>query len=431
MPTAPIPDLQNTEHTIPENDADTAAQKKQDQINASYYFRIAKHFRYLMVALIGVLAVFLVVMFSTYRNEITIENMKYFLRYIDTRQAEKSATTNTIVYNETESIVRLGVYKNGLVVVGYDRVQIYDLTGEAILNIAQSNASPQLAVSDASLLIYNIGGTTFQVYNSLSKEFEASLEYPISCAAVGNSGTFLIATRAMEYRSVVYVYNKNFEQIYRWYTPDKLVMDADFRDGDKEFMIAALGTTTEGVCYTEIILCETDKEEKKAQFRIEDEIIYRVRYTSDGGYILIGGKAIYYYNAQGERINTVSYSGYTPTTVDTNGTLSYFSVNKNIVGSNYEVTVTDQTGKVLYVGTVYGEITKALLHENALYLLFDRSVLRISLETGNQIEKEISANCITIQALDKNTLMLCYANETRIIDIDQFFFGEESKEATE
>ncbi len=402
-------------------------QEKLKSVRSAYYFRIAKRMRLWMAVLIGVMAIFIVVMFSTNREEITVENLQYFLRYIDTRQAEKSATTDAIVYNDTESIVRFGVYKNGLVVVGHDRVQIYDLTGEAILDINQSNAAPQLVASDTYMLIYNIGGTTFQVYNSLSKEYEESLSYPISCAAVGDSGAFLVATRAMEYRSVVTVYNKKFEQVYRWYTPDKLVMDADFRDGDREFLIAAIGTTKDGVVYSEIILCETDKEEKKAQFRIQDEIIYRARYTDDAGYILIGGKAIYYYNAAGELVNTVSYAGFTPDTVDTNGELAYFSLNKNIVGSNYEVTVTNDVGDILYCGNVNGEITKALLHKNALYLLFDRSVLRISLETGSQIEKEITANCITLESLDSETLMLCYANETRIINIDTFFFGEEEE----
>jgi hypothetical protein len=183
------------------------------------------------------------------------------------------------------------VYRNGLVVVGRDRVQIFDLTGEEILDINQSNAAPQLLTSDAYMLIYNIGGTTFQLYNSLSKEYEESYSYPIGCAALGDTGTFLVTTRSMEYRSVVNVYNKNFEQIYRWYSPDKHVMDVSFREGDREFVIAALGTRTDGICYSEIILCQTDREEKRAQFRLEDEIIYRARYTVDGGLILIGGKA--------------------------------------------------------------------------------------------------------------------------------------------
>ena len=397
---------------------------KTDRNGSEYYFRIAKRFRVMMFLLLAVLAVFVVTMFSFNREEITVENLKYFLRYIDTRQAEKSATTDTIVYGDTESIVRFGVYRNGLAVVGYDRVQVFDLTGEEILDISQSNAAPQLLCSDEYMLIYNLGGTTFQVYNSLSKEYEESFDYPIACAALGNTGTFLISTRTMEYRYVVYVYNRHFEQIYRWYSPDKLVMDAAFRDGDDEFLIAALGTYTDGQCYTEIILCETDREEKRAQFRIDDEVIYRARYTDDGGFILVGGKAVYFYDRDAVLVSTVTYGGYTPTNVDTDGTLAYFSVNKNIVGSNYEVTVIDDAGEILYVGDVSGEITRALLHGNALYLLFDRSIMRIGFETGNQITCEIPANCITVEALDDATLMLCYAEQTDIIDIDAFFFGE-------
>ena len=395
----------------------------------AYYFRIAKRFRILTYILLAVMVVFIIVMFSVNRDEITVENLRYFLRYIDTRQAEKSATTDTIVYGDTESIVRFGIYRGGLVVVGNDRVQIFDLTGEEILDINQSNASPQLLTSDEYMLIYNIGGTTFQLYNSLSKKYEESYSYPIGCAALGDTGTFLITTRSMEYRSVVNVYNRDFEQIYRWYSPDKHIMDACFRDGDEEFMLATLGTQNDGVFYAEIILCETDKEEKRAQFRIEDEIIYRARYTDDGGIILVGGKAVYVYDSELALVSTVSYGGYTPVMLGSDGDLTYFTLNKNIVGSNYTVTVLDDAGSVIYTGDVQGEITRALLHKDAIYLLFDRSVMRIGLETGAQIVREIEPNCISLENLDETTLMLCYNEKTQIIDIDAFFFGTAEEES--
>ena len=395
----------------------------------AYYFRIAKRFRILTYILLAVMVVFIVVMFSVNRDEITMENLRYFLRYIDTRQAEKSATTDTIVYGDTESIVRFGIYRGGLVVVGNDRVQIFDLTGEEILDINQSNASPQLLTSDEYMLIYNIGGTTFQLYNSLSQKYEESYSYPIGCAALGDTGTFLITTRSMEYRSVVNVYNRDFDQIYRWYSPDKHIMDACFRDGDEEFMLATLGTQNDGVFYAEIILCETDKEEKRAQFRIEDEIIYRARYTDDGGIILIGGKAVYVYDSELALVSTVSYGGYTPVMLGSDGSLTYFTLNKNIVGSNYTVTVLDDAGSVIYTGDVQGEITRALLHKDAIYLLFDRSVMRIGLETGAQIVREIEPNCISVENLDETTLMLCYNEKTQIIDIDAFFFGTAEEES--
>ena len=392
------------------------------EAGAAYYFRIAKRFRILSFILLAVMTVFIIVMFSVNRDEITVENLRYFLRYIDTRQAEKSATTDTITYGDTESIVRFGVYRNGLVVVGKDRVQIFDLTGEEILDINQSNAAPQLLTSDEYMLIYNIGGTTFQLYNSLSKKYEESYSYPIGCAALGDTGAFLITTRSMEYRSVVNVYNRQFEQIYRWYSPDKHIMDACFRDGDKEFALAALGTQNDGIFYSEIILCETDKEEKRAQFRLQDEIIYRIRYTDDGGIILIGGKAVYVYNNQMELVSNISYGGYTPVMLGSNGALTYFTLNKNIVGSNYTVTVLDKNGNTVYVGDVQGEITRVLPHKDAIYLLFDITVMRISLETGTQISRTIDPNCITIENLDDTTLMLCYAEKTQIINIDSFFF---------
>ncbi len=392
--------------------------------DSAYYFRIARRMRVIMVGLILCLAVFVVAMFSLNREEITVENLKYFLRYIDTRQAEKSAATDTIVYDEIDSILRFGVYKNALVAVGYDQVQVYDLTGEAIMDINQVNSTPILLTGDKYMMVYNLGGMTFQLYSSIAKEYEESFPYGIGVAALGDTGRFLVSTRTMEYRSVVYVYDKDFEQIYRWYTPDKLVMDAAFRPGDKEFIIAALGTDETGTGYAEIILCETDREEKRAQFRIPDEVIYSARYTEDGGYVLVGGKAVYYYDREHTLVGTVSYNGYTPTYVYTNGEQTVITINENIVGSNYRVIVTDAVGETVYDGTVSGEITEILLEEDALYLLMDRSLMRVSLETGNQISGEITANAISVLRLDADTLLLCYAKETRVIDIDTFFFGE-------
>ena len=402
----------------------TEEQLLEESQNAEYYFRIAKRFRIVMFSLVLIFVVFVTAMFSTYREEITVENLRYFLKYIDTRQAEKKATADTIYHDDIASIVRFGIYRNGLAVVANEKLQVYDLAGEAILDLTQSNPTPQLLCSDKYMLVYNLGGTTFQVYNSLSKEYEESFPYGIGGASLGDSGTFLIVTRTMEYRSAVYVYNKDFEQIYRWYTPDKLIMDTAFKKGDKEFIIAALGTAQNGLSYTEILLCQTDKEEKKAQFRIEDEVIYRVRYTDDGGYILIGGKAIYYYDKNSELVRSIPYGSFSPITVDTVDGYTYYSMNKNIVGSNYEVTVTDDRGEILYVGNVSGEISKLMVHDDALYVLLDRSLIRISMETGNQIVKEIDTNCITILALDTNTIMLCYADQTKVIDINRFFFDD-------
>ena len=402
--------------------AEAEEEKKQTELGQTYYLRIARRIRIVMIALVFVLAAFLVFMLSRYRSEITVENLKYFLRYIDTRQAEKSATTDVIVYDDIDSIVQFGVFKNSIAVVGYDQAQLYDLTGEATLNVSKVNAQPTLLCSDKYMMVYNVGGTTFQLYNSLSCVYEESYDFGIGVAALGDTGRFLISSRSIEYRSVVNVYDKDFEPIYRWYTPDKLVMAADFANGDSEFLIAALGNRDDGSFYTEILLCETDKEEKKLDFVLNDEIIYKARYTEDGGFILIGGKAVYFYDKDGALTTEVTYGGYTPVNVDTDGDMTYFVVNQNVVGSNYHITVMDKNGKLLYQNPIYGEITKVLTHGNAVYVLLDRSVVRIAMETGNQIEKEVPTNAITLLSLDEGSLALCYAGETQVLNIDSFFF---------
>ena len=201
---------------------------------------------------------------------------------------------------------------------------------------------------------------------------EDTFGYPISCAALNDNGMFLVATKSREYRAVVHVYDKDFNDIYHWSSPDKYVVAADIHINDKEFVIAAFGTTQTGEYYTEVLVCETGVEEKKAQFQIDNAMPLSVAYSANGGFVLLCDTGFYFYNASCELTQTVSFSGEIPIRAETSGDYSYYAMNKNVVGSTHDVTVLGDTGNVLFTGQIDGEISDSVLCTDAAYFLLER-----------------------------------------------------------
>ncbi|MBQ4290422.1 MAG: hypothetical protein II719_04425 [Clostridia bacterium] len=417
--------MTRTQQIIQQQAETRAETKKKRSLGRLYYFRIARYLRIGKFFAIGMFVAFLVFAFVLYREEMTAENLQYFFRYIDTRNAEKSATTDTITYSGIDSPVQFGIFKGGLVVVSNEAVQIYDLTGETTIDVSVANASPHLLCGDRYMMVYNVGAKTFQLYTTLGTVYEESYKYEIGVASLGTAGSFLLSTRSVEYRSVVTAYDRNFEPVYRWSTPDKLVMAAAFAQGDKEFLIAAAGTNTDGSYYTEILVCEIGKEEKRLNFSLNDEIIYRVGYASDGGFILVGRKAVYFYEKDGTQRAVQSFEGYSPTSVGIYDGYLYYTVNKNLVGSNYELSVVEADGTLKYRSQINGEITRVLVWGEHAYILLDRSLLQIDLSTGAVQSREVKANAVTVLGMDSSTIALCYTSETIVINTESFF-GEEA-----
>ena len=391
------------------------------QIN-DYYIRLSTRYKVAKFSSMLALILFILFMVTSFREEITVENLRYFLRYIDTRQPDTAQESDRIQH-EAESVIDMGLYKGSLVLVGNETVSLYDMQGDTLLSVSKTNSSPILLTSDKYILVYNAGGNSFQIYSTVSCLYEDTFDYAISCAALNDNGMFLVATKSREYRSVVHVYDKDFRDIYHWSSPDKYVAAADIKNNDKEFVIAAFGTTQSGDYYTEILVCETGKEEKKAQLRIENAMPLSVAYTARGGFVLFCDTGFYFYNESCELIKTVGFSGEIPVRAETVGDYSYYAMNKNVVGSTHDVTVLDDTGNILFAGQIDGEITDSVLCADAAYFLLEREVVRAAYQTQQTISKTVTAGAMKIMAPDVNTLLICRQSQSEILDVDEYFFG--------
>lgn len=423
---------ENAGHTVQDqNEKKTSASlntgAKTEKENEAYlhYAKQTKILRRVRVIAVIVLISFLVMMVVLFRDSITIENLQYFLRYLDTRQAQ-SDTISSIPY-DSSSVSDIAVYKGGLAMVDSASVSLYDLNGDVIMTKEAANTSPLISSGDTTFLVYNIGGNTVQMYNSLTCLFEQTYDNPISCAAVNNDGMFFVGTRSMEYRSVIDVYNKNFELIYQWFSPDKYLMCADLKDGGDSLVTAAIYANEDGSSSAVVSVYRTNSEDVQSEITLTDQIPLSVHFQSNGGIVLITDRGLQFYDDALKLKNEVTYTGYVPVRAESFDEYSYFALNKNVVGSQHEITVTDRDGNVLFSKNVEGEITDCTRSGDMLYFLMERQLVCVSPRDGRVSKLDIDAGATAITATE-NDLLICRPGVTDVLSISTFHTNAETLE---
>lgn len=113
-------------------------------------------------------------------------------------------------------------------------LEVYSSGGKSILLNQHGFTKPTLALSEARALVFDRGKTGYKVYNYTGMLFDGKTEKNILAGDISRSGYFALATYSDSYTAQVSVFNKNFENVYTWYSADKLVSDVALsRDGKR------------------------------------------------------------------------------------------------------------------------------------------------------------------------------------------------------
>ena len=175
---------------------------KTDIYLAKVSYRYAYFRRILCVLLILVIIAFIL------SGSLSYEKLYYLTKDIKLANDYVNSVHDTITYNVGNS-QSFTTYREGLAVASRERFSVFSAGGREIFTSNHSYGNPALASSDKYVLLYDVGGRQFALYNSFSKVKSYDLDYPIYGASVAKNGTFAIITRAERYDSVISVYKIN------------------------------------------------------------------------------------------------------------------------------------------------------------------------------------------------------------------------------
>ena len=256
---------------------------KTDIYLAKVSYRYSYWKRILSIALVIVAVALLL------SGNLTYNKLYYLAKDIKLAGDYVNSVHDTVTYNAGNS-QSFATYREGLVVASREKLSIYSAGGRELFSVNHTYGNPKLVSSSRYVLLYDVGGKQFALYNSFSEVNGAKLEYSIYGASLANTGDFALITGSEKYSSVVRVYKQNGDKY-----------DYNFRDGyvtsislseDGTRLAVALSFAEGSGFRTEIRLYKVGSSDYQKSTFTMNSIPYEIKIVEGGNIIAVGREGV-------------------------------------------------------------------------------------------------------------------------------------------
>lgn len=294
--------------TLPTDDEEFAEETK--VVTNRSYLTLSGRLRIAAWATVLALAAFLIGMFYSYREEITVENFRFLMRNVNFRLESSIPSEENgggLLYDrDTDRVFAL--YRDYVATVGNGRLTISDQYGNESYYEKLSYASPVLCPSKENLLCFDRGGTSYSLYNYFNNVGEGKCDYPITDAAISDSGIYALATREAHYYGTVLVYNKDSKLIQK-IRKDKYIVSVDLSPDGKTVLVTSFYSSDQGQPVTEVASHPTSSTEADYILTLDGVLPYQARCLSDGSCALVCSDGVKFISSDGKVYNASTFAG--------------------------------------------------------------------------------------------------------------------------
>lgn len=386
----------------------------------TYYIKISKYFRRAKTVSALLLAFFAVIMLASFRDDITPQNLQYMLRDLNiTNTVYSNDSTFSVSYDtDTDSVFSL--FRDQLAVASKSGFSLYSPSGSKVFDDPHNYKNPAVVSSDSCMIVYDLGGNYYSVYNSLEKLSEQSTAYPVAAAAVSDSGMYAILTRSAEYRSAIYVYDShgvNIANIFK----DKLVLGIGFAENGDDIIVAS-ADSADGSIVGELTVHNTRSDAPLMSAALDGELPVLTRAYGSNVSVMTD-RSLISYNRDGTQVSAYSYGGISPITGCIGNTYSALAFPSDTVNGQSDIRIVSG-GELRMTVSADGDVKCLKEYGNTVYALCRDGILRIEPEKGNVYMFETEGNPCDIN-ITANTLLVSYYSHT-----DSYYLSEIFTEKT-
>jgi hypothetical protein len=369
-------------------------------VGDTYYASVSVRYKILERILIIVLAVFLTVSLISNFSLITYDNFFYLIKDFSTAVDIESSNYDTLSYNSNQRH-NFSIYREGLVVVNPSNISAYTATGRRTLQTTSQFSSPCVVSSDKYFLIYDTSGNTFSIYNSFSRVFSQTFEYPVTDACFSSDGKVAVVTRDISNRSLVHVYDEDFKPILTvpsgWFAFD-IAMSSEANKMAICYYDAGDGTGRSSVSIRDI----SNNANELELITIEGEFILQSGFLANERFAVVTDKAVHIYDPQFYEYELYEYSG---------AQISGFTVNEHGAAVSYTensrnyALVFDSAGQIVYNDLIDTAVNDIGINGQYVFLRTDVGVMRM--DTKTQSLASLPSGQGKMMVYDENTVLVC------------------------
>lgn len=354
---------------------------KKDAPRNEYYETVSARLGIFQVVLYLSLFAFVILSFFKNTELITYRNFYRFFKDLNASAESVFAHASDSVSYPTNEEQSFTLYRKGLAVAGNTSVTIFTATGRQTVSQNISYQNPVAVGAGKYLLVYELGGLQYSLYSSYAQIFTGTSEFPISGAAVSDSGMYAIVSSSEAYTSVVSLYSDDFALLNK-YNKTGYVMDVSINS--KGTQLAILTTSPDGGAFsTDLMICKPGESKADAQEDLGETVGWQCTFTSDDCIAVLHEGGVVYYSSKGEQKSSYSFAGFSPIAVDLSRdgvSLCMPAAEKN---KKNVIIVFDKSGKMLYNEGVSGQPQQIARSGNSLYWVTKDGVHRLSLKNGD------------------------------------------------
>lgn len=203
----------------------------------TYYEKVSERYRIFAFAVILSLVLLAGALMVIYGEYITYDNFVYLIRDLDSVKGSSDGFTTVNYTSDTTAIYRS--FRNGFAVIGSQNAALYDETGVVLCSEKEKFSYQNASTSDKYVLAYDIGGTSYSIYSTVTRVVKKTTDKPIISASVSNEGSYIVTTESSDAKYVTEVYNSDFKRTMSIYK-DKYVIDSVISKDGGTFAVASV-----------------------------------------------------------------------------------------------------------------------------------------------------------------------------------------------
>lgn len=335
---------------------------------ASYYRKAATTLRVFRFGLLIAFIVFCVYSIGFFRDNITMDNIRYLFKYINLSYSDTSPSDTNITINTKDSSQFIMLH-NDLAVVSNSGCELYDFSGNKLYSYEYTYSNAAVSSNGKNLLVYDTEGTGLAIYSSVSKIYETELEYDIKSAYINDLGYFAVVNSEKTYRSGVIVFDRDGNEIFRWMSPDKYVTGAVLNSNASEVICSAVYNQS-GEFVTEIITYSTLTGEKLYTKKLDDTLGLKIGISQDDSKIyLLGDSAFMSFDRGLEPVASVSYNRNNAKFYKELKDCFIIAESNNLSGSSMTLTAYDYSAGKMFELETDNKVIDAVFSDSTLYVL--------------------------------------------------------------
>lgn len=347
----------------------------------------------IIVVSIIVVILFAVVFAVFNADKFSFHNISNFFKYgVFNQQSEEKFPLD--IKGERVNAGNFDVIGQDICYASDTKTKLLNNYGRSLFSEQHAFINPVLTVCDKGALVYNLGGTGYQLINKEGKTFSFEAKDNLLTADYIDNGYYALVTQSSGYLSKLYVYNEKDEQIFAYSFADYYVTSVTLNSSGTKAVVAGLSALNGSEISALYVLDFTQEKPLMIQ-EVNNDIIYQVKYLNDKYACAVGRNASYVLNTGKDGgLQTNSYEGRSLTAFDINDDTNTYTVSLSSSGDgrNCDILSYTASGEESKSFSVDKKIINLSTYKGRVALLTGDSVMLYSKDGKAYSEKELNSD---------------------------------------